>query len=240
MAVPGIGTLINIVTISLGSSLGWAIGRRLPQRVSEIVLQGIGLIVVVVGMQMALRASSAAQFSITIVAMVAGGTIGELINIEQWLARIGQAIERWVSQRFGPNPITKAFISSSLLFLVGPMSILGSIQDGLLGDPSLLLIKSGLDGIVAIPFTASMGIGTLFSILPTAVYQGTWTLLGFVAGDFVNESAVEALTATGGLVVMGIGLNLLQVTQLRLGNFLPALLVAGAIAGVTPAWTLEF
>ena len=240
MAVPGIGTLVNVAAIALGSSLGWAIGKRLSERVSEIVLQGIGLIVVVVGMQMALTASTAAQFSIVIVAMVLGGVVGESIDIERLMARLGQAIERWMSQRFGPNPITKAFVTSSLLFLVGPMTILGSIQDGLLGDPSLLLIKSGLDGIVSIPFTASMGIGTLFSVLPTAIYQGTWTLLGLLVGDFVNDSAVEALTATGGLVVMGIGLNLLQVTQLRLGNFLPALLVAGAIAGMTPGWTLEF
>lgn len=239
MAVPGIGTAVNVVAIALGSGLGWTVGQQLPQRVSEIVLQGIGLIVLVVGMQMALTASSAAQFSIAIVSMVLGAVTGELMNIEHWLTRLGQAIEWWVSKRFGPNPITKAFITSSLLFLVGPMAILGGIQDGLLGDPSLLLIKSGLDGIVSIAFTASLGIGTLFSTIPIAIYQGAWTFLGIVAGDVVNESAVDALTATGGLVVMGIGFNLLQVTQLRLGNFLPALLFAGAIAGWTPGWTLE-
>ena len=240
MAVPGIGTVVNVATISLGSGLGWAIGKRMPERISEIVLQGIGLVVVVVGVQMALTSRSAAQFSIVIVSMVLGAVSGELINIERGLNRLGQAIEWWVARRFGPNPITKAFVASSLLFLVGPMAILGGIQDGLLGDPSLLLIKSGLDGIVSIAFTASLGIGTFFSTLPIAIYQGAWTLIGMVAGDFVNDSAVEALTATGGLVVMGIGLNLLQVTQLRLGNFLPALLFAGAIAGLTPWWMLEF
>ena len=240
MTVSGIGTAVNVVAIVLGSGLGWLVGQRLPQRVSEIVLQAIGLIVLVVGMQMALTASSAAQFSIAIVSMVLGAVTGELVDIEHWLTRLGQAIEWWVCQRFGPHPITKAFITSSLLFLVGPMAILGGVQDGLLGDPSLLLIKSGLDGIVSIAFTASLGIGTLFSILPIAIYQGGWTFLGIVAGDFVNESAVEALTTTGGLVVMGIGFNLLKVTQLRLGNFLPALIFAGLLAGLTPGWTLEF
>ena len=125
MAVPGIGTVVNVATISLGSGLGWAIGKRMPERISEIVLQGIGLVVVVVGVQMALTSRSAAQFSIVIVSMVLGAVSGELINIEHGLNRLGQAIEWWVARRFGPNPITKAFVASSLLFLVGPMAILG-------------------------------------------------------------------------------------------------------------------
>jgi hypothetical protein len=97
-----------------------------------------------------------------------------------------------------------------------------------------------LDGIVSVPFAASMGIGTVFSVLPIAIYQGFWTVVGMGFGEFLSDSAIAALTATGGLIIAGIGANLLAVTQLRLGNFLPALLVAAAIAQVFPIWTLEF
>lgn len=240
MAFPGIGTVVNVGAIALGSGLGWLVGRRLPLRVNEIVVQALGLLVLVVGLQMALTAQTAAQFVTVLISVVVGAATGELMNIEAWLHRLGEAIEVRVSQVCGPSPIAKAFVNASVLFVVGPMAILGAIQDGLLGDPSLLLIKSGLDGIVSVPFAASMGIGTVFSVLPIAIYQGFWTVVGMGFGEFLSDSAIAALTATGGLIIAGIGANLLAVTQLRLGNFLPALLVAAAIAQVFPIWTLEF
>ncbi|MEO1131613.1 MAG: DUF554 family protein [Cyanobacteria bacterium J06639_1] len=239
MAIAGTGTIANVLTIVLGSGLGSLLGQRLPKRTNESLLQAIGLVVIVVGVQMGLTAQTAFQAVVVLLSMAIGVGVGEAIDIERLLMRVGHALEMSAKQYLGSSPIAKAFVTSSIVFLVGPMAILGSIQDGL-GNPSLLLIKSGLDGVASIAFTASLGIGTLFSALPILLYQGSLTLLAAQVETFMTAAVVDALTAVGGLLVLGVGLNLLDITRLRLGNFLPALLVAAAIAAWTPLWSLDF
>ncbi|MEM6446376.1 MAG: DUF554 domain-containing protein [Cyanobacteria bacterium P01_D01_bin.123] len=239
MALAGTGTLVNIVAISIGSGLGSLVGQRLPSRLNESLLRAIGLVTVVVGIQMGLTAQTALQSVVVLLAMAIGVSIGEAIDIERGLMWLGHTLEIQAKQWLGPSRITRAFVTSSIVFLVGPMAILGSIQDGL-GDPSLLLIKSGLDGVASIAFTASLGIGTFFSLLPVAIYQGILTLLASQLQGVMTDAVVEALTAVGGLLVLAVGLNLLEIARLRLGNFLPALPLAAALTAWLPLWTTEF
>ncbi len=239
MTLPGIGTFVNALTIGLGSGLGWIVGQRFPARFSGIVLQAMGLLVVVIGIQMALTAQTAAQSMIVLVALVSGSVLGEWINLEARLQQVGQRLEAWVTRYLGPSPVTKAFTTASIIYVVGPLAILGSLQDGIQRDPSLLLIKSALDGLASIAFTASMGIGVIFSIAPVVIYQGSITLLSQQISGDISTEMIEALTATGGILVMGVGTNLLNLFPLRLANMLPALLIVSVIVGFVPLWNWQ-
>ncbi len=239
MAPPGTGTLVNALAILVGSSLGWSIGSRLPERMSQTLLQAMGSLVLVLGMQMALTLSSAAQTVTVLVALVSGAVLGEWIDIEAAFERVGQALEKQVSRRLGPSPITRAFVATSILFVVGPMTLLGSIQDGL-GDPSLLLVKSALDGIATLAFAASLGWGTLFSALPVLLVQGGVALLARQLQPLLRPDLMAALEATGGILILGIGLNLLGLARLRVANLLPALLIVELLVGFFPVWDLRF
>ncbi len=234
-----IGTLVNAAAIGLGSGMGLIAGRRLPPRVADIVLQVMGPLVIVIGIQMALTAQTAAQSVVVLIALVTGSVVGEGINIERRVEQIGQHLEAWVSQRLGPSSVTKAFLTTSILYVVGPMAILGSLQDGLQGDPSLLFVKSALDGLASIAFTASLGIGVLFSIGPVVLYQGILTLLGQFIGAAISPDMIAGLTATGGILIMSVGINLLNLVPLRVGNFLPALIMIAILIGLFPIWNWE-
>jgi len=235
MAHPGIGTLINVITITGGTGLGWLLGSRLPKRTTETILHALGCLTIVIGIQMALKATTATQSVTVLVSLVLGVVVGEWIDVEKWLERWGQSLEMWGKRWLGDSPMTQAFVTSSILFVVGPMALLGSIQDGL-GDPALLLIKSGLDGIAAIALTTSLGVGTIFSIIPVLIYQGSLALLAGSLTSLLKPDVVDALTATGGILVMGVGINLLQLTHLRLGNFVPALFWVCLLVSLFPLW----
>ncbi len=239
MAPPGTGTLVNALAILVGSGLGWGMGSRLPERMSQTLLQAMGSLVLVLGIQMALTLSSAAQTVTVLVALVSGAVLGEWIDIEAAFERVGQALEKQVSRRLGPSPITRAFVATSILFVVGPMTLLGSIQDGL-GDPSLLLVKSALDGIATLAFAASLGWGTLFSALPVLLVQGGVALLARQLQPLLRPDLIAALEATGGILILGIGLNLLGLARLRVANLLPALLIVELLVGFFPVWDLRF
>ncbi|MFS8781331.1 DUF554 domain-containing protein [Synechococcus sp. W55.1] len=239
MAPPGTGTLVNTLAILAGSGLGWGVGSRLPQRMSQTLLQAMGSLVLVLGIQMALTLGSAAQAVTVLVALMSGAVLGEWIDIEAAFERIGQALEKQVSRWLGPNPITHAFVTTSILFVVGPMTLLGSIQDGL-GDPSLLLVKAALDGIATLAFTASLGWGTLFSAVPVLLVQGGVALLARQLQPLLRPDLIAALEATGGILILGIGLNLLGLARLRVANLLPALVIVELLVGFFPVWDLHF
>lgn len=232
----GLGTLVNALAIAVGAGVGWGLGNRLPKRITETVLVGMGILVMILGIQMALTAETAAQAVIVLLALVMGAVIGEWLDIEGRLMGVGQQIEAQMVRYLGPSPVAKAFVTASVLYVVGPLAILGSLQDGMQGDPSLLLIKSALDGIASVAFTSSLGVGVAFSIVPLVLYQGTITLLSQQISGVVTTAMIEALTATGGILVMGIGINLLELKLIRLGNLLPALLLAVLLVGILPLW----
>lgn len=222
-----LGTVANVAAIVLGTLLGLLLRRRLPQRITTILTQGLGLVTALIGLQMVVATQNVL---IVLVSIVVGGVVGELIQIEGRLDTFGTRIEKRFSRRRGT--FAKAFVTSSLLYCVGPIAILGALQDGLRGDYSILLTKSGLDGIASVVFASTLGIGVLFSAIPVLAYQGSITIAASLLEPYLRTAIVNEMTATGGLLILGIALNILQVTKIKVGNMLPAILVAAILAGL--------
>jgi uncharacterized membrane protein YqgA involved in biofilm formation len=226
-----IGTFINVGTVLAGTVIGVALGSRFPERVRETVMHALGLVTLVVGLSQGLAAfrpplSDLTQGAVLIVlaSVLIGGILGELIGIERGLDRIGEALKR----RFGKGQarFTEGFVVASLVFCVGPLTILGSIQDGLTGEYQLLAVKSLLDGFAALAFAAVLGWGVGFSALTVLIYQGTLTLAASAAAGAFSDPMVAAMSAVGGILILGIGLRLLDLRLVRVGNLLPALVLA--------------
>jgi uncharacterized membrane protein YqgA involved in biofilm formation len=241
------GTILNALAIVIGGLIGMFLGNRLPARVRETVINGIGLAVIVIGIQMALKTQN---IMIPLAAILVGGIIGELIGIERGLEWMGKRIEK----RFAPSEdadiditgegqvvveghrsranFTRGFVMTSVLVCVGPMAVLGSIQDGLNGDYSTLAVKSVLDGFGALAFASTQGIGVIFSALPLLIYQGAITLGASWIKDLLTQPIITELTAVGGLLIIGTGINVLEIKPIRVGNLLPALIIAPAIVAI--------
>lgn len=222
-----LGTVANVAAIVLGTLLGLLLRRRLPQRITRILTQGLGLVTALIGLQMVVATQNVL---IVLVSIVVGGVVGELIQIEGRLDTFGTRLEKRFSRRRGT--FAKAFVTSSLLYCVGPIAILGALQDGLRGDYSILLTKSGLDGIASVAFASTLGIGVLFSAIPVLAYQGSITIAASLLEPYLRTAIVNEMTATGGLLILGIALNILRVTKIKVGNMLPAILVAAILAGL--------
>jgi hypothetical protein len=241
------GTIINILTILLGGTIGVFAGNRLPQRVQETVMAGLGLMTGVIGLGMALTSTNVL---IPLFSVLTGGIIGELLGIEAKLNRLGQWLEDRFGHRLGQGKVagwsvTRGFVTASLVFCVGPMTILGSIQDGLLGDYNLLAIKSMLDGFAAIPFAATLGPGVLLSAVTVGLIQGGIAGLAMLLGGGLGEVTratpwVIELTATGGVLILGISLILLDLKQVRVANLLPAIGIAPLIVLLLQALQINF
>lgn len=220
-----IGTFANSGAILVGSLIGIAAGRRVPERLKIIVMQGLGLSVMLIGLQMAMTGK---EIITTVSCLLIGGITGELINIEKQLEKMGEGIKR----RFQSDSATfvQGFVSSSLLYLTGAMMIIGSIQDGTLGDPRTLYIKALLDGVASVALASSLGVGVAFSALSVLIVQGGITLLSSQLLFLTNPAVLDAITATGGVLILAIGINLLDLTRIRVGNLLPAIFYAIAWA----------
>jgi uncharacterized membrane protein YqgA involved in biofilm formation len=213
------GTLINAFAIAVGAIVGVTVGRLIPKRFNDIAAQGIGLAVLLIGLQMALKSQ---QVLLLIFSLVIGGIFGEMLRLEEKLLDLGKRIECSVGG--GRSKIAQAFVYSTLIYCVGAMGITGSLESGLLGQHQILYAKSALDGISAIIFASTMGIGVAFSALPVFLYQGFIVLLARWASLILSEPVIIELSAVGGLLIVGIGLNLLQIKSLKIANLLPALL----------------
>ena len=243
----GLGTAINVATILAGTGVGLLVGGRIPERARTTVLQSVGLITIALGVGQAIRTHN---IVFPLVAIVAGGLLGEALRIEDRLQSLGDRIRRRVERDVDPdsdsvaldvaegpdarpkpegNTFVEGFVAASLLFCVGPLAILGSISDGLEGDVGLLVVKAALDGLVSVIFAATLGWGVGFSVLPVLVYQGLLTLLAGSADAVLSERMILEGTATGGIMVMGIGMRLLDLKQVRVGSLLPALVLAPAL-----------
>jgi len=234
------GTLLNAITVLVGSVLGMFIGDRLPSRARETVVFGLGLVTLTVGIG---NSQATGNVVIPLLSIVIGGLLGEAIRIDAALDRIGG----WLQMRFGRSgpPQTAddtgtakdmdartrfitGFVTASLLFCVGPLTILGSIQDGmgLQSGYQQLVIKSVLDGFAALAFAASFGIGVVFTVLTIVVVQGGLALVGMIAGQFMSDPMVAEMTATGGMILIGLALMLMDIKRPRVANLLPSLIVA--------------
>jgi uncharacterized membrane protein YqgA involved in biofilm formation len=230
------GTLINIATVLAGGSVGLAFGPRLPDRMRQTVVMGLGLFTMAVSMSMFLETLSVQGENILIplVSLLLGGILGEWWRIESRLAQLGA----WLERRFmrgeagsaGSDRFVRGFLSASLLFCVGPLTIIGSIQDGLTGEYELLAIKSVLDGFAALALASTLGVGVLFSVFVVLGYQGGFTLAAFQAQRFFTEVMIAEMTAVGAVILLGLAIGtLLELRPIRTGNLLPGLVLAPAL-----------
>lgn len=227
-----IGTLLNIATVIVGGTIGLLFGARIPDKLKETVIAGMGLFTGAMGLQMFLDTENPL---IVLGALLIGTLLGEWWRIEDGLHRIGEFLERRFSREEddGSNKFVRGFLTASLLFCVGPMAILGSIQDGLTGDYNLLAVKSVLDGFASIAFASTLGVGVMFSTIIILIYQGGVSLLAGQLDTIVTPSMMNELTATGGVILLGLAIsNLLEIKKIRVANMLPALAIAPLIVWV--------
>lgn len=226
----GLGTIVNTAAIILGGASGTVIKSGLPQRYKNIIMQAIGLSVLVVGVSGALQGMyritkegtiSREFITIMIFSLVIGGLIGEFVNIEEKLDKVGL----WFQNRFikGDSTFAQGFVTASLIYCVGAMAIVGSLEDGLMGNTNTLFAKSILDGVSAIVFAATMGIGVTFSAIPVLIYQGSITLLAGFVKPWLTADVISQMSLVGSILIMGIGLTMLEIKKIKVGNMLPAI-----------------
>ena len=225
------GTILNIITVLIGGTLGILFGARLPERLKQTVVSGMGLFTAAIGLQMFLKTENPL---IVLGALLIGALLGEWWGIEDGLQNLGAWLEKRFSKNDGDsNRFIRGFLTASLLFCVGPMTILGSIQDGLTGDYSLLAVKSVLDGFASLAFASTLGVGVLFSTVIILAYQGGISLLAAQLNAIVTPAMMNELTAAGGVILIGLAISsLLEIKHIRTGNFLPALAIAPLIVWI--------
>jgi uncharacterized membrane protein YqgA involved in biofilm formation len=229
------GTFINVGTVLLGTLIGTLLGSRLPVGMQERVLAGLGLVTLVIGVDLALAWRTTNSLFV-LGAVLLGGLAGEAIGIEARLARLGDRLQARVSGKDAENAstVSEAFFTASLLFCVGPLTVVGAIQDGLTGDYQALATKALLDGFAAIAISASLGPGVAFAAITILVVQGGISLAAGLFDSILAEGsdALAVLTSAGGVLIIGIALKLLDVKDVKVGNFLPALIIGPCLVGI--------
>lgn len=242
--VRGAGTALNVATVLVGSGLGVALRGRLPERTRTTVTDALGLVTLVIGglnvasglgdLDYRRAVSSSGTLLVVLGALVVGGIVGSLLRIEDRLEQVGGALQRRLGRGAGDGRarFIEGFVSASLLFCIGPLAILGSLSDGLGRGIDQLALKSTLDGFAAVAFAASLGWGVAASALSVLVVQGSLTLLGVLLGSLLPAALVAAVTATGGVLLLGVGFRLLAIKAVPVGDLLPALLTAPVLTAL--------
>ena len=243
----GTGTILNMVAILIGSGLGVLIGHRLPQRTRDTVTDALGLVTLVIGALSIVALTStafsdsvgtAAPLLIVLGALVIGGIIGSLLQIELRLEQVGGWLQHKLSRKSAGDSDDKrkrfveGFVDASLVFCIGPLAILGALNDGLGLGIEQLALKSTLDGFASLAFAASLGWGVALSALSVGIVQGAFTILGALVGSVLSAALIDAITATGGVLLIGVGLRLLKIKSVPVGDMLPALIVAPLLAAL--------
>lgn len=223
-----LGTIVNGIAIVIGTLIG-TFSRRIPDKTKTTIMQGLALVITVIGLQMVMKSE---QFLIVIGSLVLGGMLGEYWDLEGKLATLG----KWIEKKTGASSegsVAQAFVTATLVYVVGAMAILGALDSGLRNDHAILFTKSLIDGFTAIMFTATLGYGVLFSAIPVMLYQGLIALFASQINQLVPQVLLDAfiaeVTSVGGIMIMAIGLNLLGIIHIRVANFLPALLIAAIL-----------
>lgn len=212
------GTIINAAAIALAAVLGYLLRRGLPENMADTVQKVLGLLVMLIGVQYGLKADNLVVVGL---ALALGAILGEWLQVEAGLIKLGNMLEA----RMGQDRISEGFVTASILFCTGAMAVLGAIEDGLTGNYEILMVKSMLDGVFALLFAASMGIGVAFSAISVLLYQGAITLAAGLVKPLATPVLMADLNAWGGILIIGIGLNLIGLTKIRIANALPGLLV---------------
>jgi uncharacterized protein len=250
---PGIGTVVNVATVLVGSCLGVLVGHRLSVRTRDLVTDALGLVTLLIAATSAAHVTdptwsravgSSAPMLIVLASLVLGGIAGSVVGIERGLETFGGWLQWRLASRPGPSDdprtterqrFVEGFVTSSLVFCVGPLTILGSLADGLGKGADQLFLKAALDGFASIAFAASFGWGVAASVLALVAVQGTLTVLGAILGDVLPAAEVTALTATGGLMLVGVALRLLRLREVPVADLLPGLVVAPALTALVAA-----
>ena len=225
------GTLLNVATVLLGTTIGVLAGARVPERMQRTLTDGLGLFTLAIGAALSLRllmdrSAPVGNDLAVLGALLAGAAIGELLRLSDRLDALGDWFQRRLARGEEPSRVSEAFVTASLVFCVGPLTILGSIQNGLTGDIQLLAVKSLLDGVAAIAFAAALGAGVYLSALTVLIVQGGIATIAWAVGGGLDPASVDAASAVGGLILIGVALRLLDIRQVRVANLLPALLLA--------------
>jgi uncharacterized membrane protein YqgA involved in biofilm formation len=244
----GIGTLVNVGTVLVGGTLGVLVGHRLPERTRKVVTDGLGLVTLLIAGTSAAAINDqglsdavgdSAPILIVLGSLLLGGIAGSLLRLEDRLEGFGGWLQRRLTPAEGSEGrarFIEGFVTASIIFCAGPLTILGSITEGVGNGADQLLLKSALDGFAAIAFAASFGWGVVASALAVLVIQGSLTLLGAGLGDFLPDPELAALTTTGGLLLVGVALRLLELKQVKVADLLPALVVAPLLTAAVAAW----
>ncbi len=218
-----VGTIINVLAIVVGGLLGKIIGNRIPESTQNTVLNGVGIVVIILGIDMALKAQN---IILVFVSLIVGIVIGELFAIEDRLERLGKQVELGAKKIFKrAGNIAEGFVTATLLYVIGPMAIMGALENGLLGTYKILAVKSSLDGISSIILGASLGIGVVFSAIPVLIYQGMISMFASGLETVLKGEVVTEMSALGGLLIIGIGINILGISKIKVANMLPGLLI---------------
>jgi len=220
-----LGTIVNTGTVVGGALIGVLIHSRMPERITRTTFQGIGLFTLYIGFTMAVKTGNVL---IMVFSIVLGAIFGELLNLEARMEKVSE----WGKRKVGSknDKFTEGFVTAFMLFCMGSMTILGSIEEGLGGEPTLLLAKSFLDGFGAVALASSLGIGVLFSAVPLLIYQGGLTLLAGLVQGWLTEPIINEVSAVGGLMLIGLGITILEIKKMKILNLLPALIFAGIFA----------
>ena len=223
------GTYVNAVAVVLGSLVGMILRGRFPEKIKDMVFQGIGLVTLFIGFQMSLKTSN---LVILFFSILIGAIIGEAVNIEKHIEGFGDFVKSKLGSK--EDKFVEGFITAFLIFCMGSMTIIGSIEDGLNGNPSILYAKSMLDCFASISLASVLGVGVLFSAIPLLLYQGGITLLASLSKAFFTEAVINELSASGGIILIGLGINILEIKTIRVANLLPSLVISAAITYLLP------
>jgi uncharacterized membrane protein YqgA involved in biofilm formation len=233
-----LGTIINVFSILIGAGIGVALGHRLPENISRTLTDALGLVVLVIGglnlialtdSSFVAAVSSAGTLLVVLASLVLGSVIGSMLKIEQRLSHFGTWLQLKASRGGDKEKFIEGFVNASLLFTIGPMAVLGALQDGLGQGFDVLALKSTLDGLTSVAFAAALGWGVAFAAIPVGIWQGLLTLLAASAGAFMSDALVASITATGGVLLLGTGLRVLQIRMVSVADMLPALVLAPLI-----------
>ncbi|WP_101841892.1 DUF554 domain-containing protein [Halobacillus sp. Marseille-P3879] len=224
-----LGTIVNGICIIIGTLLGLFF-TKIPERFKETVMSGVGLAVLLIGLQMGFETDN---IVIVLVSLLTGAIIGEALHLEERLEYIGRWIERKFIKPDQMSTMAQGFITASLIFGIGAMSVIGALDGGLRNDHEILITKAVIDGFVALVLTSTLGIGVIFSVIPVVLYQGSIALLATQINRWIPQEMLDLfiveMTATGGLLIVALGLNLLKLTKIRVANLLPSLIMVGLV-----------
>lgn len=232
--MPGTGTLVNAVLVVVGSAIGLLLKKAIPERFKESMVQALAFATMTIGITGVINASSSVieggrlsgnYIMLMVISLAVGTFIGELINIEKRLNKMGSFLEKKFSSKETESTFAKGFVTASLVFCVGSMAILGSLNDGILHDPTILITKSILDMIMALIFASTMGIGVMFSVFTVVIYQGLITLCASFIAPVLTETVISQMSLVGSVLIMGIGFNFIYKPELKLANMLPSMFI---------------